>query len=203
MRSYFRAIDIGGGLFVVVYGKRSIRVKARSKREANRRARLYAAGKLSKAEVSGADWANGEEIPWRKPVVNKKRSHGASKAQGGAFNNGPAAEKLPAKHPAVRLAMALSDARLLAQSFPNEDRIQRTAQKILEVAKAIGKTERVPCLRFDFGFVGHGYQCDVFIKGREAGSQCRDFGGTYQVADVTNRFYEAIVKAINSVEAKL
>lgn len=38
-----------------------------------------------------------------------------------------------------------------------------------------------PHVRADVTLVEHGYQIDVFIDGKPAGSSCRDFGGDYEV----------------------
>lgn len=136
--------------------------------------------------------------------VSKTQPRGFQRPKKGVPDGQPDAKALPVTHPAYKLAQALSDAELLAQSFHGEDRLQRTAQKIVEVANAVGRKARVPCLRFDLYFVGHGYQVDVFANGKDTDvGGCQDFGGTYAVSYVKSEFYKAILAAIDKAGRKL
>jgi len=62
-----------------------------------------------------------------------------------------------------------------------------------------------PDVRFDFGFVDHGYQMDVYIGGRFYGVECRDFDGNHSVPklskelviDVRRVCARAIIRVMN------
>lgn len=73
------------------------------------------------------------------------------------------------------------------------------------------KTEpiRVPDFRLDMYFVEYGYEANFTLtafnkKGeiiqQETGMQCRDFGGSYPIEDLTNEFADKIYKTIDKFQ---
>lgn len=50
---------------------------------------------------------------------------------------------------------------------------------------------QIPDFRTEFYLVGYGYQVDHFDGYLPMGGECRDFGGTYPVADLVRKLYRA------------
>lgn len=42
-----------------------------------------------------------------------------------------------------------------------------------------------PDVRLDFGLVEYGYQMDVYVGGKPFSVQCRDFGGSYKIKELS------------------
>lgn len=231
-RRYKTAVLIGPGFYRVTDGVNTAEVLATNKRDAHRRAarcwrqvaravaesfdgksRAHWRRKSVANRLADLDKVNRKLATATKPeraayAADARKAAGVSKTPPRGFQRPKKSVsdgQPPPPAACFALADALNKAGLISPGWKHDgQRRMDTARTIFETASALGKSERVPCLRFDLYFVGHGYQVDVLAGGKDTGvGGCQDFGGTYAVSYVKDEFYKAILAAIDKAGRKL
>ncbi len=64
-------------------------------------------------------------------------------------------------------------------------------------------TNKHPNVVIAIGLVGYGYQVDYYMGGQLVQTSCRDFGGSYPIKKLEERFLLAIERAIDGERSKL
>lgn len=64
-------------------------------------------------------------------------------------------------------------------------------------------TNKQPNIVVAIGLVEYGYQVDIYIDGQLRSIECRDFGGSYPIAELEARFAKVIERAIDKERARL
>jgi hypothetical protein len=67
---------------------------------------------------------------------------------------------------------------------------QEELKRIVESDGTIRGAGQTADLSIDINFVEHGYQCDIYARGKHVGTECRDFGGTHKIEDLAQLFYD-------------
>lgn len=84
--------------------------------------------------------------------------------------------------------------------------------ELMEFLSAINPQERLskyfpqlvnPTMRLDVTLVENGYQADVYLDGKEVGSQCRDFAGDHRIEFLQDILYSNILKMITIFRAEV
>jgi hypothetical protein len=79
----------------------------------------------------------------------------------------------------------------------------KRTQRDLDIFDERHEKDNPADLRYDFHFVPFGYQVTVYMRGKQVGAECRDFGGNHEIVDVADALNREIVKVINRWRSRL